>query len=136
GGGWCWGGRGGLGSGGGGGLNALAEPGGVLRDGSPFDSVAPEASVRLMLARGTRAVFRWRLIRPGSPPIGEPLEGSLPPARRVRCRRVAAIGAEVDGQSYLAPLITNTLPSDINLPVNPGTGAARRCHCVVPKGPV
>src|SRR5881296_3322238 len=116
--------------------NALAEPVEILRDGSPFDTVAPEASVRLMLARGTRAVFRWRLIRPGSPPIGEPLEGLLPPARRVRGRGIAAIGAEVDGQSYFAPLITNTTPSDITLEVNPGTGAALRCNCIVPKGAV
>jgi hypothetical protein len=97
---------------------------------------APEASVRLTLARGTRAVLRWRLIRPGSPPIGEQLEGPLPPGRRVRGRRVAAMGAEVDGQIYFAPLITNTTASDITLEVNPGTGAARRCNCVVPKGAV
>ena len=116
--------------------NALVEPVEILRDGSPLDTVAPEASVRLTLARGTRAVFRWRLIRPGSPPIGEQLEGPLPPVRRVRGRRVAAIGAEVDGQSYFAPLITNTTASDITLEVNPGTGAARRCNCVVPKGAV
>jgi len=50
--------------------------------------------------------------------------------------RVAVIGAVVDGQSYFAPLITNTTPSDITLEVNPGTGAARRCNCVVPKGAV
>src|SRR2546428_8836550 len=116
--------------------NALAEPVEILRDGSPFDTVAPEASVRLMLARGTRAVVRWRLLRPCLPAIGEPLEGALPPAPRVRGRRVAAIRAAVDRQSYFAPLITNTTPSDIPPAAHPGTGAARRCNCVVPKGAV
>src|SRR5207245_8862289 len=56
--------------------NALAEPVEILRDGSPFDTVAPEASVRLALARGTRAVLRWPLLRPGSPPIGARLGGA------------------------------------------------------------
>jgi hypothetical protein len=44
------------------------------------------------------------------------------------------VTAAVGGQAYFAPLITNTSSSDITVEVNPGTAAAVRCNCLVPKG--
>src|SRR5438309_2198355 len=122
--------------------NALVEPVEILSDGTPIDTVRPDGSARLALLRGradgggARAESRWRLLRPGNPPIGEALEGPLPELRRVRGRRVAPIVAEVGGQSYFAPLVTNTTATDITIEVNPGTQAAVRCNCLVPKGAV
>ena len=116
--------------------NALAEPVAILSEGVPVDTVGPDATARLAVSPETRSGLRWRLVQPGHPPIGEPMEGPLPAFRRVRGRRVAQVTAEVGGQSYFAPLITNTSPSDITLEVNPGTRAAVRCSCLVPKGAV
>ena len=113
--------------------NALVEPVEIVRDATP---VAPDATARLVLGRGGPAGLRWRLLRPGNPPIGEPMEGPLPAFRRVRGRRVAGITAAVEGQSYFAPLVTNTSASDITLEVNAGSAAAVRCNCLVPKGAV
>ena len=59
---------------------------------------------------------------------------TLPP--RTLGRRVWHLTAEADGQRYFAPLITNTTPSDVTLEVNPGTAAAVRCNCLVPRGAV
>ncbi|HET7295986.1 MAG TPA: serine/threonine-protein kinase [Gemmatimonadales bacterium] len=114
--------------------NTLVEPIEILRDGMPVDTVPPDATDRLTMERGGRAALRWRLLRPGNPPIGEPLEGPLPALERVRGRRVGTVTATVNGQAYFAPLISNTSPSDITLEVNPGTAAAVRCNCLVPKG--
>lgn len=116
--------------------NALVEPVEILRGGAPVDTLRPEGTVRLVLPRGAAPEFRWRLIRPGSPPIGEAMEGRMAALRRVRGRRVWAITAEVDGQSYFAPLITNTTASDVTIAVNLGTSAATRCGCLVPAGAV
>src|SRR6266550_1055631 len=80
--------------------------------------------------------MRWRLIRPGNPPIGEPLEGPLPAFPRAGGRLLADVSAEVGGQRYFAPLITNASASDITLEVNPATAAAVRCNCLVSKGAV
>ena len=114
--------------------NALIEPVEVLRGGVPVDTVAPEGTVRLWIGRAGLGELAWRLIRPGNPPIGEPLEGPISEFRRVRGRRVAAVTAEAGGQRYFAPLVTNSSPSDITLEVNPGTAATVRCNCLVPKG--
>jgi hypothetical protein len=46
------------------------------------------------------------------------------------------ITADVPGQRFFAPLITNTTASDITVEVNPGTAAAARCNCLVPRGAV
>ena len=124
--------------------NALVEPVEILRDGTSIDTVRPDETARLAGLRGRgdaaggngRAGLRWRLIRPGNPPIGEALEGPLPDFRRTRGRRVAPIVPEVGGQSYFAPLVTNTTATDITIEVNPGTRAAVRCNCLVPKGAV
>jgi len=123
--------------------NALVEPVEILLDGAPIDTVRPDATARLAVSRGGgdgagggRAELRWRLIRPGNPPIGEALEGPLPAFQRLRGRRVAPIVPEVGGQSYFAPLVTNTTATDITIEVNPGTQAAVRCNCLVPKGAV
>jgi len=124
--------------------NALVEPVEILRDGTPIDTVRPDETARLAVLRGRgdaaggngRAGLRWRLIRPGNPPIGEALEGPLPDFRRTRGRRVAPLVPEVGGQSYFAPLVTNTTATDITIEVNPGTQAAVRCNCLVPKGAV
>src|SRR5204862_140530 len=111
--------------------NALVEPVEILLDGAPIDTVRPDATARLAVSRGRgdgagggRAELRWRLIRPGNPPIGEALEGPLPAFQRLRGRRVAPIVPEVGGQSYFAPLVTNTTATDITIEVNPGTQAA------------
>jgi hypothetical protein len=114
--------------------NGLVEPIEILRDGVPTDTVAPDATSRLKLGRGERGGLRWRLVRPGNPPIGEALEGPLPVLQRVRGRRVGTVTAASGDQPYFAPLISNTSPSDITLEVNPGTAAAVRCNCLVPKG--
>ena len=111
--------------------NDLIEPIELLRDGVPADTVAGAATVRLRQGRGE---LRWRLLRPGTPGIGEALEGPLPLLERVRGRRLATVTATAGGQAYFAPLITNTSSSDITLEVNPGTAAAVRCNCLVPKG--
>jgi len=116
--------------------NALVEPIEILSNGVPVDTVAPEATERLTLPRGQRTGLRWRLVRPGNPPIGEPLEGPLPAFPRAGGRLLADVSAEADGQRYFAPLITNASASDITLEVNPGTAAAVRCNCLVSKGAV
>jgi serine/threonine-protein kinase len=116
--------------------NALVEPIEVLSNGVPVDTVAADATERLNLPRGGRSALRWRLVRPGSPPIGEPLEGPLPAFPRAGGRLLADVSADVGGQRYFAPLITNGSASDITLEVNPGTAAAVRCNCLVSKGAV
>src|SRR5438105_3931217 len=116
--------------------NGLVEPVEILRDGTPLDTVAPDATTRLWLPPGRDAGLGWRLLRPGSPPLGEPMEGALGPFTSVRGRRVARIAAAVGSQSFFAPLITNSSASDITLEVNPGTAAAARCGCLVPRGAV
>ncbi len=116
--------------------NALVEPIEILSNGTPVDTVAPEATERLTLPHGQRTGLRWRLVRPGNPPIGEPLEGPLPAFPRAGGRLLADVSAEVGGQRYFAPLITNASASDITLEVNPGTAAAVRCNCLVSKGAV
>ena len=116
--------------------NALVEPIEILSNGTPVDTVAPEATERLTLPGGQRTGLRWRLVRPGNPPIGEPMEGPLPAFPRAGGRLLADVSAEVGGQRYFAPLITNASASDITLEVNPGTAAAVRCNCLVSKGAV
>src|SRR5438874_4959874 len=116
--------------------NTLVEPVEIVRDGTPVDTVAPDATTRLWLPPGRDAGLGWRLLRPGSPPLGEPMEGALGPFTNVRGRRVARIAAAVGSQSFFAPLITNSSASDITLEVNPGTAAAARCGCLVPRGAV
>ena len=116
--------------------NGLVEPVEILRDGTPLDTVAPDATTRLWLPPGRDAELGWRLLRPGSPPLGEPMEGALGPFTSVRGRRVARIAAALGSQSFFAPLITNSSASDITLEVNPGTAAAARCGCLVPRGAV
>ena len=116
--------------------NGLVEPVEILRDGVPSDTVGPDGTQRLWLSRGRDTGFGWRLLRPGNPPLGEPMEGPLGPFTRIRGRRVAQVAAEVGRQTYFAPLITNTSASDITVEVNPGTAAAARCGCLVPRGAV
>src|SRR5439155_636418 len=82
--------------------NALVEPIEILSNGVPVDTVAPEATERLSLPRGQRTGLRWRLVRPGNPPIGEPLEGPLPAFPRAGGRLLADVSAEVGGQRYFA----------------------------------
>ena len=116
--------------------NALVEPVEIVRDGVAIDTVAPDATARVERAGDQPPGLRWRLIRPGKPAIGEPMEGPLAAFGRERGRRWARVTADVAGQSYFAPLITNTSASDITLEVNPGTAAALRCDCLVPRGAV
>jgi len=116
--------------------NALVEPVEILRGGVPVDTIPADGSARLGLARGTGTAYGWRLVRPGNPPLGELLEGALPEPGRVRGRRVSSITAELAGQRYFAPLVTNTSASDVTLEVNPGTAVAVRCNCLVPRGAV
>jgi len=116
--------------------NTLVEPVEILRDGVAVDTVGPDATARLWVPPGRDAGLSWRLLRPGDPPLGEPMEGSLAPFARIRGRRVARVTAAVGSQAYFAPLITNTSASDITLEVNSGTAAAARCACLVPRGAV
>jgi Protein kinase domain len=116
--------------------NGLVEPVEIVRDGVAIDTVAPDATARLELGGDQSPGLRWRLIRPGRPAIGEPMEGPLSDFGREGGRRSARVTADVGGQSYFSPLITNTSASDITLEVNPGTAAAVRCDCLVPRGSV
>ena len=116
--------------------NGIVEPVEILRNGRPVDTLAPDAMARLRVRPGAVAQVRWRLVRPGNPPLGEPMEGSMTLPPRTVGRRVWHLTAEAEGQRYFAPLITNTTPSDITLEVNPGTAAAVRCNCLVPRGAV
>jgi len=116
--------------------NGLVEPVEILRNGLPVDTIAPNRVVRMRLWRDGATPAHWRLIRPGNPPIGEAMEGDVTgPAPRFG-RRTWHIEAQVGGQAYFAPLITNTTPSDITVEVNPRTQAAVRCNCLVPRGAV
>jgi hypothetical protein len=116
--------------------NALVEPVEILRNGTPVDTVAPSGMQRLYGRRGGAGELRWRLLRRGSPPLGEGMEGALPALGRQAGRRVSQITAQADGQRFFAPLITNTTPSDVTVEVNSGTAAAVRCACIVPRGAV
>ena len=116
--------------------NALVEPVEILRNGTPVDTVLPDAMARVWVSRRSHTELRWRVVRPGTPPIGEVMEGVMPVVERGVGRRVWHITAEAAGQRFFAPLITNTTPSDITVEVNTGTAAAARCNCVVPRGAV
>jgi len=116
--------------------NFLVEPVEILRNGTPVDTVVPDAMGRLWVSRRHAGEFRWRVIRRGSPPLGEAVEGAMPVVERGVGKRVWRITAEAGGQRFFAPLITNTTPSDITVEVNAGTAAAARCDCVVPRGAV
>ena len=60
----------------------------------------------------------------------------MPAIQQSAGRRIWTITPEVGGQRFFAPLITNTTASDVTLEINPGTAAAVRCNCVVPRGAV
>jgi serine/threonine-protein kinase len=115
--------------------NALDEPVELMRNGTPIDTLAAGATVRLAW-RGERPQLGWRLLRPGNPPIGEPMDGLLTESPRVRGRPLARVTAVAAGQRYFAPLITNTTPSAITVEVNAGTAVAVRCNCLVAPGAV
>jgi hypothetical protein len=115
--------------------NALVEPVELLRNGTPVDTL-PAGATRRLAWRGVRPPLGWRLLRPGNPPIGEPIEGPLAEFPRVRGRPLARVTAVAGGQRYFAPLITNTTASAITVEVNPGTAAAVRCNCLVGPGEV
>lgn len=117
--------------------NGLVEPVEILRNGTPVDTVAPNAMVRFRVSRRSPGNVRWRVLGPGTPALGELMEGVMPVVqRRVIGRRVSRITADAAGQRFFAPLISNTTPSDITVEINPGTAAAIRCNCVVPHGAV
>ena len=116
--------------------NSLVEPVEILRNGTPVDTVVPDAMARLWVSRRSQSEFRWRVVRPGVPPLGEVVEGVMPVVERGMGRRVWHITAEAAGQRFFAPLITNTTPSDVTMEINGGTAAAARCNCVVPRGAV
>lgn len=117
-------------------LNSLVEPIEILRHGVPVDTVAPGELLRLRVSRRAAAAPGWRVIRPGKPPLGEPMEGAMLPLQQSVGRRVWSITPEVAGQRFFAPLITNTTASDITLEINAGTASAVRCNCIVPRGAV
>jgi hypothetical protein len=117
-------------------LNSLVEPIEILRHGIPVDTVVPGELVRLRVSRRSASAPRWRIIRPGKPPLGEPMEGSMPALQQSAGRRIWSITSEVAGQRFFTPLISNTTPSDITVEINTGTAAAVRCNCVVPHGAV
>ena len=117
-------------------LNSMVEPIEILRHGVPVDTVAPGELVRLRVSRRAAAAPGWRVIRPGKPPLGEPMEGAMPALQQSAGRRVWSITPEAAGQRFFAPLITNTTPSDITVEINAGTAAAVRCNCIVPRGAV
>jgi len=116
--------------------NTLVEPVEILQNGAPVDTVVPAAKARLEISPRRSTELRWRLLRPGNPPLGEAMGGTMPVLGQGIGRRVWHIGPEVAGQRFFAPLINNTTPSDITVEVNPGTAAAVRCNCVVPRGAV
>ena len=116
--------------------NTLVEPVEILQNGAPVDTVVPAAKARLEISPRWSTELRWRLLRPGNPPLGEAMGGAMPVLKQGIGRRVWHIGPEAAGQRFFAPLISNTTPSDITVEVNPGTAAAVRCNCVVPRGAV
>jgi len=116
--------------------NSLVEPVEILRNGVPIDTVAPGGQAKVWAGRRSQAAFGWRVLRPGSPPLGEPVEGEMPAVGREAGKRAWRITADAGGQRFFAPLITNTTSSDIAVEVNAGTAAAVRCDCVVPRGAV
>jgi serine/threonine-protein kinase len=116
--------------------NSLMDPVEILRNGTPVDTVGPEAAERVTVPAGAAGQFRWRLLRRGNPPLGEPMEEAMPVVRRTAGRRLWRITAAIDGRRFFTPLITNTTPSDVTVEVNPGTAAAVPCNCLVPRGAV
>ena len=116
--------------------NSLVEPVEIVRNGVPMDTVAPGGQAKVWTGRRSQAAFAWRVLRPGSPPLGEPVEGEMPVVGREAGKRAWRITAEVRGQRFFAPLVTNTTSSDIAVEVNAGSAAAVHCACVVPRGAV
>jgi hypothetical protein len=114
--------------------NALVESVEIVRNGVPSDTIAPGKTLRVWIPRRAGTPISWQVLRPGNPPLGEPMGGPLPEADNKLGRRVSQVTALVEGQRYFAPLVTNTTASDITLEVNPGTAVAARCGCLVPRG--
>ncbi|HUL03380.1 MAG TPA: serine/threonine-protein kinase [Gemmatimonadales bacterium] len=116
--------------------NSLVEPVQIVRNGAPADTVGPGKTVKVWVPRRAGVPMTWRVLRPGNPPLGEAMEGPMPAVTTRLGRHVSELTPLVDGQRYFAPLVTNTTASDVTLEVNPGTAAAVRCGCLVPRGAV
>ena len=116
--------------------NPLIEPVEILRNGVPAETVAAGATLRIWVPRRGGAPITWRVLGPGNPPLGEPMEGPMPVVVSRLGRRVWRLAPTVEGQRFFAPLVTNTTPSDVTVEVNSGTGAAARCGCLVASGAV
>ena len=99
-------------------------------------SVAPGASLRLGVGRGTTLVATWELVRPMSAdnrPMGEELRGSIV-LREPRGTMHAEASSRPAQTAYFAPLVTNASTRPLRVTVNAGLQGALDCGCAVRAG--
>lgn len=107
----------------------------TVNDAAPR-AVAPGASVRLTVARGSTLVATWELVRPLSAdgqPMGEDVRGSVVLREPRGTMRVEATSRPAD-TAYFAPLITNAGTHPLRVLVNAGLQSAVDCGCAVRPG--
>jgi hypothetical protein len=99
-------------------------------------AVAPGASVRLAVARGSTLVATWELLRPLSAdrePMGEEVRGSVV-LREPRGTMRAEATSRPAETAYFAPLVTNATTHPLRVLVNAGLQSAVDCGCAVRPG--
>ncbi len=116
--------------------NRLVEPVRLVL-GTESVEIPPGGTLERKVPRKGPLVLQWYLVRPEGPdgPLGVELQGSISIAepRGRLSRRVDARSGQLP---VFAPLITNETDGPLEITVNPGTAAARRCECPVSPGTV
>jgi hypothetical protein len=116
--------------------NALVLPVRLRIDAGLDTTLAPGASVRWRLGRGSISTMDWDMVRPRTRaglPVGEPISGSgvlAGTARHVE----QVIRARQGETAYFAPLITNETGAPLQIRINAGLAGAVECPCEVPAG--